>query len=138
MLKINYHYYKNNFARHYPNIKTQAFTKSTCLEIQPPRKILEDFRRLAFYSWRRSQLTVSQNAFMEADIIFMQVVRIPCLIKSIYSDRLLKSIYGGRPLEWFTSKTGGHFRRRTPYEASLCKYGRGPSKAHINPSTGLI
>ena len=72
------HYYKNNFARHCPNIKGGGH------KIQLSHKISEDFRRQTFYFRRRSQLTVSQNAFLEVDILFIEEVRIARLVKSIY------------------------------------------------------
>jgi hypothetical protein len=49
--------------RHYPNINGGGH------KIQPPRKMSQDF-------WRRSELTVLQNAFMKADILFMEAVTI--------------------------------------------------------------
>ena len=59
-------------------------------------------------------MTVSQNAFTEMGILFMEAVRIACLVKRIYGggQRILKSIYGGRPFKRSSaSKNRGHFRR---------------------------
>jgi hypothetical protein len=74
-LKVSHisHYYTNDFARHYPNINRGGH------KIQLPYKMLEDL-------WRRPQLTVSQNAFIEVDILFMEAVRNVRLDKWIYGD----------------------------------------------------
>jgi hypothetical protein len=60
---------------------TEAVAKSNRLV-----KYLEIFRGGRFYLRRRSQLTGTQNSFMEEGILFTEAVTI---------DRLGKSIYGG-------------------------------------------
>jgi hypothetical protein len=59
----------------------EAITKSNCLI-----KCLKIFEGRHFYLRRQSQLTVSQNAFTEADILFTEVVKIARIVKSIYGD----------------------------------------------------
>jgi hypothetical protein len=44
----------------------------------------EDFWRWTFHLRRRSQLTITQNALTEVDILFTEVVKIARLIKLIY------------------------------------------------------
>ena len=72
------HYYKNDFARHCPNINGCGH------KIQLSHKMSEDFWRQTFYLRRRSQLTISQNAFTEVGILFTEAVRIARLVNSIY------------------------------------------------------
>ena len=72
------HYYKNDFARHNPNINGGSH------KIIQSRKMPMIFGGECFHLRRRSLLTVSQNTFTEADILLMEAVRIAHLVKSIY------------------------------------------------------
>ena len=108
------HYYKNDFARHCPNINEGRH------KIQLSRKISEDFRRHAFYLWRRSQLSVSQNAFTEVDILFTEAIRIARLVKWIYGggQKMIASKY--------QFMEAGLLRSLPPKMEAI--FGRGPLK----------
>jgi hypothetical protein len=85
-------YYKNDFARQCPNINGGGH------KIQPSRKMLEDFRGGRFHLWRRPQLNVLQNAFIETDILFRGWLRLPVsqnqFMNAVKIARLV-SIYRG-------------------------------------------
>jgi hypothetical protein len=70
MCKLGIHYYKNDFMTN---------------------KGLGIFGGGRFHLRRRSQLTISQNAFTQADILFTETIKFAHLIKSV---NVLKSIYG--------------------------------------------
>jgi hypothetical protein len=76
----------------------------------------EDFWRWTFHLRRRSQLTITQNALTEVDILFTEVVKIARLIKLIYE-----------PLKMRPFLEAGLLRGPSPL------IGRGPKKSQPIP-----
>jgi hypothetical protein len=103
----HYQYYKNDFARHYPNINGGGH------KIQPSRKMPEDFWRWTFSFTEAVTLNHLANAFMKLDILLTNKVRIARLIKSIYGDGRKINVSKNWFMERPAAESGLQFRRWT-------------------------